>query len=293
MVRKYQRENLCMEPHENNTRILLTGSNGKLGQLLQAAWRKHKMDSHEIITQSRGIGADIQWSPGQPMDEIPSCHCIIALWGRTSGTAKELHENIKLAHASRTLADHCGASRVLHLSSAAIYGPGCNMEEDHKPNPVNAYGRAKLDMEMKIAQFQCDDPFAHICLRLANVVGADSLAPALLGERALHLDRFVDGTGPRRSYIGPGHLAQILVSLATCPSDQLPNILNIAARTPVGMDELATAADIPIKWRDAPDTALQEVSLSTDLLTSLLPQFNIAITPQDMIRDWQSCNENL
>ncbi|SLN34646.1 NAD dependent epimerase/dehydratase family protein [Roseovarius albus] len=282
-----------MEPLEDKHRILLTGSNGKLGELLQAAWRIRDTHGFDIITQSRGSDADIQWSPGQPMDGIPPCHSIISLWGRTSGSEQELQDNIKLAWASRALASHSGASQVFHISSAAIYGPGCNMPEGRTPNPMSAYGLAKLVMERQIALFRQEDPFAHVCLRLANVVGADSLAPAMLSERALHLDRFSDGKGPRRSYVAPGHLSQILVALTTCPPNDLPDALNVASSIPVCMDELASAADIPIIWRDAPETALQEVSLSTDLFASILPNFENAVTAKDMITDWQTCRAKL
>ncbi len=275
-----------MSHSDLSKRILLTGSNGKLGQLLQSAWKQHGADGNCITSQSRGSDSDIQWSSGAPLKVFPQCHSIFALWGRTSGSETELQENTQLAHDSRVIAQHCGAQRVIHLSSAAVYGPGCNLTENAPLRPVNAYGRAKRNMEDQITQFRDEDSCAHICLRLANVVGADSLAPALQGDKPLHLDRFKDGRSPRRSYIAPGDLAALLVALCALPVSALPDTLNVAAPTPVAMADLAQAAKINIDWRDAPPTALAEVSLSTNRLATLLPTQTFHVFAGDMISDW-------
>ena len=271
------------------SRCLITGATGRLGRLLRALWPAE--DSPPPIWLARRGDADILW-PGAPapLPDLPPCATVVALWGQTSGDAQTLAQNVGLVAQGVRLAHACGAKRVFHISTAAIYGPGHTMEETRLPAPVNAYGRAKLDMEHAVAALPRDG-LRHVILRLANVVGADSLAPALQHpERGITLDRFADGTGPRRSYIAPGDLARVLAGLARLATDDLPDLLNIAAPAPVAMEDLAGAADCPIIWRVAPPEAQAEVSLDTNRLARLLPGAVHHVTPREMLADWRSAH---
>ena len=269
-------------------RILVTGANGRLGRLLRAVWVKR---AEAPLFAARQAPCDIHLDADHlPLPDLPACDTVVALWGVTSGDDAALARNIALADHSRAVARACGARRVLHLSSAAIYGPGADLTEDQFPaNPVslNAYGRSKWQMEQRIATF--DDPgLTHCCLRLANVVGADSLAPALTAppDHPVTLDRFADGRGPMRSYICPGDVVGVLDALAQLPPGGLPAAINIAAPDPVGMADLARAAGRDVVWRDAPAGAVQTVSLSTGRLTALLPGLTLRTSAPDMINDW-------
>jgi len=107
-------------------------------------------------------------------------------------------------------------------------------------------------------------------------------------ERGITLDRFADGTGPRRSYIAPGDLARVLAGLARLAPDTLPDTLNIAAPAPVAMEDLARAAGCPVTWRAAPPEAQAEVSLDVNRLAQLLPGAVRHVTPGQMVADWHS-----
>ena len=264
--------------------ILLTGATGRLGPLLCRAWTATAA-APTVATLARSGAAQFRWTPGAPFDHLPRCGAVVALWGVTSGTAAHLAANSDLARAALDLARGLGARTVLHMSSAGVYGPGADMDEATPPHPVTDYGRAKLAMEQHVAGFDPADGVAHSCLRLANVVGADSLAPALHGDRRLRLDRFRDGAGPRRSYIAPGLLARVLARLAALPAAALPPVVNVAARRPVGMADLARAAGCPIEWTPAPDTAVQTVTLNTDRLAGLLPSLDLNADAEMMIDD--------
>jgi len=217
---------------------------------------------------------------------LPRCDTIIALWGITAGDPAALAGNSRLAETAHDLAIRLGARRVLHMSSAGVYGPGIDMTEDAtKPRPVTQYGLAKLQMEHRVAQLARKGPVAHCCLRLANVVGADSLSAALTGHNTAHLDRFPDGHGPVRSYIAPRMLTRVLAGLAALPPDHLPTILNVAARTPVGMADLLHAAGRMISWRDAPTEAVQTVTLDVTRLAGLLPAVGLDADATAMIED--------
>lgn len=273
---------------QRNSNVLVAGANGRLGPLLRTVWRQVRSTAFQPIYVARSGPADIVWQPGDAIPQMPPCTTLIALWGVTSGPPQALAGNVELARAARDLARVCGARTLLHMSSAAVYGPGVDLPETSPPAPVTAYGHAKLDMERVVAGFP-HDGIAHCCLRLANVVGADSLAPALRGPQGapVRLDRFDEGHGPRRSYISHGDLARVLVALANLPAASLPAVVNVAAPAPVGMEDLAHAAGRHITWRPAPDGALKEVSISVARLETLLPGFRWHETAADMIADWQ------
>lgn len=266
--------------------LLLTGASGRLGLLLRQVWQRLPglPRAHFV---SRSACADSQWSPGQVTETLPRCDTLIALWGVTAGPPEALALNSALAVTAHDLAKDLGAMRVLHLSSAGVYGPGTGLSEATVPNPVTDYGHAKLRMENRIAALPAIDGITHCCLRLANVVGADSLAPGLNGTEPIELDRFPDGYGPRRSYIAPGMLAQVLTGLAALPRHALPHVLNVAARGPVSMADLVRSAGRRIVWRPAPEHAVQAVTVDISQLAGLLPRVPIEADADRMIADWQ------
>lgn len=265
-------------------RCLVTGANSRLGRFLQVAWAAER--GLAPLWCARRPPADIVWGPGRELPEVPRCAAVVALWGRTAGEAWILAQNTDLARAAHRLARHCGAGRVIHLSSAAIYGPGTMMSETGHADPANAYGAAKLEMERTIADLPRDG-LRHVILRVANVVGADSLSVALRdSHHPVTLDRFADGAGPQRSYVAPGDLARVIAALLHLPTQDLPDVLNVAAPAPVAMADLARAAGHRVVWRAAPVTAQPCVSLDTARLERLLPGVVRSIAPAQMIADW-------
>jgi nucleoside-diphosphate-sugar epimerase len=265
-------------------RCLVTGANSRIGRFLQAAWRGD--DAIVPVWCARRPPADFVWAPGRGVPDLPRCDAVAALWGPTVGDARTLAQNSELAHAAWHLARACGAGRVIHLSSAAIYGPGTQLHETRAPAPAGVYGTAKLEMERTISGLPRDG-LRHVILRVANVIGADSLSAALRDQtRPVTLDRFDDGTGPCRSYVAPGDLARVLAALVRLSGDSLPDILNVAAPQPVAMEDLARAAGHRVIWRAAPATAQARVSLDTARLDRLLPGVVRCITPERMIADW-------
>ncbi len=266
---------------------LVTGSGGRLGRLLRAAHRTAATTQRRFVFQSRSPGSDVRWSPGMSSAVLPRCEALIALWGVTGGQAEALRANTKLVETGITLAQEIGARRMIHLSSAAVYGPGTQMNEDHPTGQTGAYGQAKCDMEAAVAQHQGQNDITHICLRLGNVVGADSLAPALKGEVSARVDQFPDGRGPLRSYIGATDLLAVLKALLDLPSDIWPEVLNVAAPKALPMDALLGAAGCPFDWSTAPNTAIPEATLDVARMMALLPGLIQYSTADEMIRDWK------
>lgn len=266
-------------------RILVTGASGKVGRLLRLAWQRQSQG--DVVWLSRKAPADIVWAPDTPLPQLPNCGTVIALWGRTTGTPVELSVNETLVAQAQRVALACGAERVLHFSSAAVYGPGTNLGEASPPQPTNAYGIAKCMMEAAVRALPASSP-RHCCLRLANIVGADSLAPALRpSDVPATLDRFADGGGPVRSYVSPSDLARVLAGLARVSPDTLPVCLNVTAPKPVAMADLLHAAGRSIRWREAGPDATQTVTLDGGRLVQLLRFRYLNTDAERMLDDFQ------
>ncbi len=266
-------------------RMLITGSGGRLGRLLYAARAQGVAADAEVVFQSRNAGRDVQWQPKEPIARLPECDAVVALWGATVGKAEELAVNATLVETSRQVARGLGARAVFHLSSAAIYGPGARLTEAADIAPLTPYGAAKATMERSVRCVGSGPGAADCILRLANVVGADSLAVALAGNAPVTLDRFADGHGPMRSYIGASDLLRVLCGLAHADIKTLPNALNIAAPGPVAMQDLARAAGKEVVWRPAPAEAVQEVSLDTKRMQALLPEIRPTADAKALVAD--------
>lgn len=190
---------------------------------------------------------------------------MIILAGVTPASGPPLDENAAIAEACVQAAQRAGLSRVLLVSTQAVYGApeGRGFRETDAPRPVSDYGRTKLEAEEAC---QASDLDVTI-LRLGNVAGADQLlinARTATGETPVILDQFSDGATPRRSYIAPDTLAKVLEHIADM--DSPPPVINVAAPVPVTMRALLEAAGVPMRLQPAPASAVKDLTLDCSLL---------------------------
>lgn len=282
-------------------RILLVGGSGRVGRLLMAVWPRTGPD---LVVQHRAAPPQQASAPVLAWDLVADGPAPLVDWVRAHGgleamvllagvtpapgvSEAALAGNTQIAMAAIDGARAAGIPRVLVASSSAVYGAGRGtpLAEEAALGPVNAYGRAKIEME-RLCQ-RAPTGMAVTCLRIGNVAGADALL--LSAEKAqapLVLDQFEDGAGPVRSYVGPETLARLLAELALYPAD-LPGVLNIAARAPVAMADLLVAAGTPWRWRPAPETALQRITLDCTRLAALAGLSAQESTAEEMVRQWR------
>ncbi|MDZ7711256.1 MAG: NAD-dependent epimerase/dehydratase family protein [Roseovarius sp.] len=278
--------------------VLLTGASGRVGRMLRHHWPDMAPDLALTPQYRRDVppGA-LSWNPldgpGALVAHAQAGHrpgAIIALAGVTPGPGRDLSLNTALAEATLAAAHDAGVPRVLLASSSAVYGAGDGtpFAEDAPCAPVNAYGAAKRDMEAA-----CDPWRARgldICaLRIGNVAGADALLLNVArggAGCAVVIDRFADGGGPVRSYIGPATLAAVLATLCR-HTGPLPEVINIAAPMPVAMTDLAEAAGAPHETRPAPPGAHQRITLDCRRLTALHDFAALDSTATGMVRQWR------
>ena len=284
-------------------RPLLIGASSRIGKMVLRSWREgdgtcqnypaqYRATSSEVC-RSQDLIWDISDGPAALMDwiaEYGTLSSFIVLAGVTPVTHTDMNDNVKLADAYLRAAQEAGIKRVLISSSSAVYGAGIGrpFEEESPCNPINPYGLSKRQMEIRAEAFGSAD-LEVCCLRIGNVAGADALllnAPKTIADGPMIIDCYSNGHGPRRSYIGPKSLGDILARLATYDGP-LPHVLNVAAPSPVYMDALADAASLPWRPRNADTSVPQDIVLNCSRLMSLLnipPEVEAA---SKLISEWK------
>lgn len=267
-------------------RVLILGSTGKVATLLRRYWRLNPPENMELFwsARRRAKGVTHVWDPGAPVESLPQCNTVLALWGTAQGGPDTLSINAELAKEAHRVAGALGADRVLHASSAAVYAPQDGpVSEDIMPAPRNAYGVAKHAMEQAVAG-RSPRP---VCMRIGNVVGAESIFASLAGPDMPVLDRFPDGRGPLRSYLKSATLAASVQALAGAAVERLPAIINVAEACPTDMADILRAADRPFQWKPAPEGAIPRVELDVSRLMSLLGHPLAPVDAGDLVAEWR------
>ncbi len=257
-----------MEVPLADTALIITGSTGKLGRLLRAAWADAAPTSLRPVWTGRGAGVDVVWDlqsgsvPSLPRDAV-----VLHLAGVTRGPQAQLDRNPAMVPGLLRGCRQSMARRILFVSTAAVYAPGDRpARESDVPAPANAYGASKLAAE-RVACDQTDVPLR--ILRLGNVPGADGLLGPRPNETPIRLDPVPgrDG-GPLRSWIGARQLAAVLAQL--CRID-LPPVLNLAADPPLDMASLLQASGRAWAYGPPNPAVVPSAVLDTGLLRGLLP----------------------
>lgn len=257
--------------------------------MLRRVWDNAPPDGLRCVWQGRAApgGPDgICWDPlgAAPVcDRLDRADVILNLLGVTAGDATALALNTPLALAGLDAAAALGARRCLVASSAAVYGPATNAAEERSLAPATAYGHAKAAMEAAVTQ---RDMPGTVLLRIGNVAGADALLGRARAGHPAVLDRFADGGGPVRSYVGPVDLGRAVAALAVART--LPPVLNLAAPAPVAMADLLAAAGIHWHWRPAPTAAVHRVTLNTARLRDVAPLPARAADPAEIVAQWRA-----
>lgn len=278
---------------------VIVGGSGMVGRMLARAWRAR--GGGPAFQYRRGNGAhlprpDLHWDPmlgPEPFVEWArlkgGCRTMVVLAGVTLKSGANFEANVPVAEACLEAAYRAGVSRVLYASTSAVYGPGSGrpFTEADPPNPANAYGVAKVAAEAVCARYR-EKGMMITALRIGNVAGADQLlinAGKATDAAPLKLDRFADGTGPRRCYIGAGMLARVLERLME--AEDLPDVLNVGTPVPVTMEGLLTSAGTIWRWVPAPASAVQDLVLDCSALAEIVPFRTEDSLPEVHVAEWR------
>lgn len=257
-----------MDQHTTPT-ILITGATGRVGTLLRAAWACDPPTGFVPLWQTRRTAQDgwFRWDmlaePCPPFSPAPEV--IVNFAGVTGAHSDRLWQNTALARAAHCAARQFRCRHLFLMSSAAVYG-ACTDDTPHDERsplcPATPYGKAKVAMEHAAQHWP-----GTTCLRIANILGADSLLSSAQPE--ILLDPVpTSRAGPIRSWIGPVTFAQILAGLilAALGGQTLPRTLNIAQSPALPMSTLLDAAARPWRYGPAQAGTIANVTLATHRL---------------------------
>ena len=266
-------------PPEDGSRLAVLGAGGRLGRILRRAWAGRPGTVWQTRQDLPGTARlDPLSDPAGLASLAARADAILCLAGATIGDPSV---NSALARAA-ILAARPGA-RVILCSSAAVYGDGDGIwHETATPNPVGAYGRAKLGMERLAVGLRPD--IRLTILRIGNVAGAD----AILGgwRPGFALDVLRDGRTPRRSYVGPGAFAAILAEVLA--RRDLPDLINFALPADVEMGDLLDHAGMDWTARAAAPDCIARVCLDVTRLQDVLGRRLAPATAAAIVADFRA-----
>lgn len=251
---------------------LVLGATGRIGRSLCLRWGAEAAlwQGRRPHIMGRYAGAGRCFDPLHQSEAFRSAAResgqILCLAGPIPGRGGALQDNVDLAEAAVRAAAPQGG-RVILASSAAVYGAQQGLlGEDLPLVPLHPYGQAKAEMEARAQALGQELGVSVTSLRIGNIAGFD----AILGgwRPGFRLDCFADGRTPRRSYIGPVMLADVIAALLQAPD--LPEVLNIAQPGPVEMGALLQAGARAYATAPAPESAIAEVALDVTRLTAFL-----------------------
>ena len=288
-------------------KFLFLGASGGIGRLLRSAAKRAAPEDFQMHWQFRGaqpVPENIlvwpDFADPNPLSEYVAAQgpfrAAFVFTGGGSGADKNDHiamqAHVDVTRRAIVAAHRADIGRIFVASSSAVYGSGkgAAFHESDIAHPQGAYGAAKLQMEEMCQDFAAQSGATICALRIGNVAGADMLLMSAAARRddPLQLDIFADGCGPRRSYIGPLRLFQVLGAMGRAEVE-LPAALNLAGAEPVDMKDLLDAAHVPWVGRDCRVAGHQNITLDTSALARILPESDLSQDPAALVAEVRAC----
>lgn len=225
--------------------IALIGGTGFIGRHLLEALRDRPI--RLLAHRNRP-----SWSAGLPLtDVIPGdmfdprsldrllqgCGTFINLTGQVGGAVNEyLDVNLR---GTINLAQAClrhGVRRVIHTSSALVYGDALNAVEETPFQPITPYAAMKCAAEV-IMRSLLGSIAQVVCLRLSNVYGpaqAKGLIPYLVDRIRNRRRITIDADGAQvRDFVYVADVADAFVKAAAAPD--CDGVINIGSGVPTSV----------------------------------------------------------
>ncbi|MEF2277508.1 NAD(P)-dependent oxidoreductase [Deinococcus sp. YIM 134068] len=217
--------------------VLLLGAGGFLGghictALVEAGRCVRLPPAHTDLTAL----PDVRWAA-----LLDGVGAVVNAAGRTAGDLPALtRANVLLPARVLDGAARTGA-RVVHLASAAEYGPvpeGHASREDDPARPVSPYGATKLAGTLLLDEAARAGRVDAVALRLTNPVGASMNAGSLPGRAARELRAAAQRGGPvrfgplgaRRDFMAVRDVARaVLHVLPGQPGADLRGVVNVGS----------------------------------------------------------------
>lgn len=232
-------------------RILLLGSTGFLGR--HAAERLRALPDVRLLLGGRNLGSDLEADLTADPEVLASAlrlaapDVVVNCAGLVAGSAVRLTDVNARGPAAlcEAMRDTVPAARLVHLGSAAEYGPcvpGEPVTESAATRPLGPYGATKLAGTVAVTASGVD----AVVLRVFNPVGPGAPSSGLPGRLAAELRRAgewgrvrVGDLSAHRDFVDVRDVADA-VAAAVAAENPLPPIVNIGSGQPVQVRELAS-----------------------------------------------------
>jgi nucleoside-diphosphate-sugar epimerase len=241
-------------------RVVLTGATGFVGGAVLDRLLRARADGRdlEVRALARTVPADrrertgVEWwhadlsDPASLDGAASGADVLVHLAARVDGTEHECERtNVGGTRAVVEEARRAGVPRIVHLSTAAVYGPGPHRGipvDGVTPAPVSAASRTRLAAE-RIAL-----DAGAVVLRPGLVLGAgDRWVVPGLRELLRRVPARWDGGRGRLSLVAVEDLARLVTALATTPDAVPSGVFHAGHRVPVrGRDLMARLAELDV-----------------------------------------------
>lgn len=180
--------------------ILVAGGAGYVGSHVCLALAEAGFTPVVYDNLSNGHEAFVQWGPfehgdirdGERLDAVIArhspraivhCAALIEVGESVKAPGPFYETNVGGSITLINAARRGGVDALVFSSTCATYGDPerLPMDELHRQEPLNPYGRSKLQVEQILADMSRYDGFRSVCLRYFNAAGADEAGR--IGER--------------------------------------------------------------------------------------------------------------
>jgi UDP-glucose 4-epimerase len=261
-------------------RLFVTGSNGRLGKALCAAFRS---EGHEVLAFSRNADKDhialaaLQHHLQAP---APADYVIHLAWSVLPATAEEdpgvaWREDLPLLERILSSLESLPSTRrpiLAFFSSCAVYGeasPGRVLTEESRANPKSWYASGKLAAEQLIELYELRRGIRSLVLRVTNPYGyvqnqasPQGIIPALL--RSAREDTEFSLWGSRETTKDYLHFDDLCSALRLLMEHRSTGVFNVASGESVSTDDLIRCVQdllqVGIRVRDEPTREWDVVS---------------------------------
>ncbi|MFI9026270.1 NAD-dependent epimerase/dehydratase family protein [Streptomyces sp. NPDC053560] len=239
--------------------VLLSGASGFIGSAVRAALRERGEDiTVRALSRTGGPGAvraDLT-APDSLRGAAEGADVLVHLASRVSGEEAACRAvNIVGTGALLREAERAGVRRIVHLSTAAVYGPGPHRGiavDEIAPAPVSAASRTRLAGERAALDA------GAVVLRPYLITGAgDRWVVPALAELVRRVPARWDGGDARLSLVDVRDLAALIAGLACGDAEVASGVHHAAHPEPVRLgavlDALAGLGVLPAVPRESWD----------------------------------------